>query len=339
MFGLSIFNSASLKKIQADKTYVMAVLDDAKDFILQIEKGNHEIQITGNLQKHEIGSALQLMQASLKRIANEEYERNWITKGLANFVEILRDTSDIKTFSDRVISHLVKYLEFNQGALYIENKDEAGNTFLQLYGSYAYNKKKYREQKIMPGEGLIGTCYLEKSVTYMTNVPHDYVSITSGLGEASPRNIFISPLVINDVIYGVIELASFNLLKVYQRTFIEKISESIASSISNVKAYGHTHQLLTTAQLQSEILATQEEEMRQNMEEMAATQEELHRRNQELQAKELELKQIMAEMTANEEDIQKTQESHRKLMKEYLLLKKEFAAVTKSNGTNDNLTI
>jgi transcriptional regulator with GAF, ATPase, and Fis domain len=328
MLGFKIITSRKLNNCIQERSSLTSILEEAKGFIEEIEKGNLNIEISEHLQHHEFGSSLLKMQSALKKIAEEEYQRNWITKGLANFSDILRDVSNLEDFCTRVIAEMVKYLDFNQGGIYIANEEE-GETVLKLTACYAYNKKKYIEDSILVGEGLVGACFLEKSPIFMTQIPEGYITITSGLGEAVPRNLFLCPLVVNDRVYGVLELASFNILKDYQRSFIEKISENIAAAISNVKIHESTSNLLKAAQEQAEIMSSQEEELRQNLEEMAATQEELNRRNIEFLKKEQELNEILAELNANEQDMQKTQENYRKLMKEHLLLKKEFEAITK----------
>ncbi len=120
----------------------------------------------------------------------------------------------------------------------------------------------------------------------MTKVPQDFVRITSGLGDALPRNILVVPLKLEEQVYGVIELAAFDLLKPYQVAFVERLGESIAANIAGVKDKDRTEALLSSTQQQAEEMRAQEEEMRQNMEELSATQEEMQRVMKEVEGKE-----------------------------------------------------
>ena len=218
------------------------------------------------------------MRNNLSRVAEEDKKRNWSTEGLARFGEILRkNTNNINKLSDEIITNLVKYLNANQGGLYIIEDSKGGEPVMELTACYAWDKKKFISQEIICGEGLVGQVWQEMDTIYLTDVPDNYIKITSGLGDANPTSILIVPLKVNDQIYGVVEMASFNEFTENEIEFVEKIAESIASTISSVKINATTQRLLEESQEMTEQMRSQEEEMRQNMEELQATQEEMQR--------------------------------------------------------------
>lgn len=209
----------------------------------------------------------------------EEEQRNWITQGLAEFGEILRKSSDnLEELSYEIIRYIVNYMKINQGGVFLLNEDKNNEKFFEMTASVAFDRRKFADKIINWGEGLIGRCGLEKETIFMTDVPQDYITITSGLGDSNPSTILIVPLKTNDGLYGVIEIASFRVLQSFEIEFVEKSAESIASTIAMVRNNIQTNKLLKETQIQAEKMAQQEEELRQNLEEMRATQEESDRR-------------------------------------------------------------
>ncbi|MBS1920782.1 MAG: GAF domain-containing protein, partial [Bacteroidetes bacterium] len=237
-------------------------------FAENIGSGKYDSEFSP-LSNHDVlGNALLNMRSNLARVAEEDKKRNWTTEGLAKFGEILRgNSSDVQKLTDEIIGNLVKYLKANQGALYIiDDTSEGQEQTLSMMACYAWNKKKYINQKVQMGEGLTGQCWQEGDVIYLTDVPQNYIRITSGLGDANPNALLIVPLKVNEQIFGVVEIASFGSFKEYEIDFVKRIAESIASTISSVKINARTQRLLSESQQMTEEMRAQEEEMRQNME-------------------------------------------------------------------------
>ncbi len=264
------------------------------DFIENLRSGDFEKEIPELKNNDQLSVSLQNLREYLilskheeaqRRV--EEKQRTWVTQGFAQFGELLRNNNDnLEALSFDIISYLVSYMKINQGGFFLINNNDLGEKFFELKAFVAYDRRKFSDKIISWGEGLIGRCGLEKETIYMTDIPNNYLSVTSGLGEANPRSLLIVPLKINDEIYGVIELAAFNQFEKFEIEFIEKAAESIASTISTVKINIQTAKLLRETQIQAEKMLQQEEELRQNLEEMQATQEESDR-------KEIEMKGIL----------------------------------------------
>lgn len=249
------------------------------DVCVGISEGDFTLQAQVKGDKDTLGSSVNKMIYNLKTAAIEDAKRNWTSDGLAKFAEILRENNDFEKLTSSLISEIVKYVKANQGGLFILDDDP--ETHLELVSSYAYERKKYSKKSIPLNEGLVGQCFLEKNRIYLTDVPSNYVFITSGVGKATPRAVLIVPLLVNEKVEGVIELASFQKFEEHEIVFIEKIAESIASTLSNIKINTQTSKLLAETQEQSEQMRSQEEEMRQNLEEMTSIQEEMQRKEYE----------------------------------------------------------
>lgn len=253
-------------------------LNKASDFANNIGKGNYNFNFTPVSEDDTLGKSLVAMRDELQNFKNEDNQRLWITEGYSIFGELLRSKNDsISELCENFIKELIKYVNLNQGSIFTKEEIK-GEIRLVLKGCYAYSKKKYLELSILPGEGLVGQVYLEGQYSYITNVPEDYIKITSGLGEALPRVVLIAPIKIYEEVLGVVELASFEEIEQYKIDFILKICTDLASVIKAVLNNERTKELLKQVQEKSEQMYSQEEELRQNMEELLSTQEEMVRK-------------------------------------------------------------
>ena len=279
-----------LKEILDAVNILIRNQQDTAEFATEIGHGKFDKNFTPLSENDILGNALLEMRNNLLRAKEaegkrqqEDKQRQWMAEGLAKFGEILRQNNDdIQKLSDEIIRELVHYVGAVQGGIFVVNDNNKEEVVLDMISAYAYDRKKFMEKQVKLGEGLVGTCAIEKLPIYMTDVPDNYVQITSGLGKANPTSILLTPLKMEDKIFGVIELAGFKEFEPYKREFVEKLSESIGATLNAVKINIKTSYLLEQSQQQAEELAAQEEEMRQNMEELQATQEEAYRREQEL---------------------------------------------------------
>ena len=289
-----IFNPGNDYEIEDEEHVVENLISNLKKttgFINNIAKGNYEISWDGltaensTMNTDNIAGELITMRDQMKKVKSEDEIRIWITQGLSNFAEIVRENqNDFKILAEKLIINIVKYLNAQQGGLFILNDENEHDQHLELMGCYAYDRIKSKEKRIEFGQGLVGQCYLEKETIYMTKVPQEFVNITSGLGDARPDCILIVPLKLNEKIEGVIEVASMKPLEAYKIEFVERLGETIASAITSVRTTENTQLLLERSQQQAEEMRAQEEEMRQNMEELQATQEQMQRKTEEVES-------------------------------------------------------
>ncbi len=204
----------------------------------------------------------------------DEQQRNWISTGLAEFGDILRlHAREMETLTYSVISALVGYLDANQGAFFLtqENGEER---YLDMWACHAYDRRKYPDRRIKWGEGLIGAAAMEKMGYYTDKIGDGYLTITSGLGKANPNYLLIEPLLWNEKVFGILEIASFKPMEDYKIQFVQRVAENIATTINTMESNLRTEQLLKETQAQAEQLARQEETVRQNMDALKLAQEE-----------------------------------------------------------------
>jgi methyl-accepting chemotaxis protein len=262
------------------------------NFARQIGTGNLESQLTLLSDEDDLGNSLLEMRNNLinarkeeKKRKEEDEKRQWTNEGLTKLGTLLRDThSDMQELSFQIIQFLVNYLGANQGGMFIKDEEVDGETVtFSLQAAYAYSRRKYKKRTFQLGEGLVGTCAIEKKNIHLTEIPQDYIKITSGLGDANPSSLLLIPLMQEEQVLGIIEIASFRALEDHHLALMHKVSETIASTIASERINKQTAHLLEQSQQQAEELAAQEEEMRQNMEELQATQEEAARKSAEME--------------------------------------------------------
>ncbi|HPI71675.1 MAG TPA: PAS domain S-box protein, partial [Tenuifilaceae bacterium] len=231
-----------------------------------------------------LGKSLLAMRDNLLENNKKETEQNWIANGKDQVAHILRIHNNLEELSYEVLVKLIKYINLIQGALYLY--DEEKKVLINL-ASYAYNRKKYIKQKFKLGEGLIGQCAYEKDIIYRTEIPDDYISISSGiLGDRKPKSLLIVPLITDEKLEGVIEFASLDQqISPLTIRFLREMGEIIARTIFNLRVNQKTERLLLEAQQMTQELKENEEELRQNAEEMRATHEELEKSNLKLESK------------------------------------------------------
>lgn len=257
-------------------------LEGAAEFAQNVGDGKFDYEFSSSGESDSLAIALLQMRDQLVAVAEEDKKRNWATEGIAKFSDILRqDSGNFADLGQLVISSLIKYVKANQGAIFIINEVDDSQPFMELIAMHAWDRKKYLTKKFYMGEGLLGQAWQERDMLYLTEIPEDHVEITSGLGKSNPRSLVIVPLKINEEILGIIEIAAFQQYQEYELSFLEKVGESIASTLKTAKTTHTTNSLLEQSQQQSEEMKAQEEEMRQNMEELQATQEELNRKEKE----------------------------------------------------------
>jgi PAS domain S-box-containing protein len=319
MLSYQIVNKSEVQQLKDEIERLNNTIRHAAEFISEIGKGNMDVEYKSDLENDILRTTLLSMKMQLKVISDQEHVQTWTNKGLAIFADLIRAQYDsLQDFSNAIISNLIKYLNANQGGIFILTGEEEGKPMLEMYASYAYNKKKYNEKSVRPGQGLLGQIFLEKETLYMTEIPDQYTSVTSGLGEATPGFVLIVPLKYNEEAVGVMELASFKKIEKHEIEFAEKIAQSIGTAVASIKINERTEKLLYETREQTENLKSQEEEMRQNLEELQATQEKSEMMERDLRVNKEMLEQKLKEHDQENERMIKYMENYKGMLIEVL---------------------
>src|SRR4030042_4948593 len=291
-------------------------IHNVSEYAVKLSEGNLDAVFEPLGEEDHLANSLNQLKESLVHSRSEEDKRkiedelrNWTTGGIAKFNDLLRhDTDNIERFTINIVKSLVEYLNANQGGLFLMEGEENKEKHLNLVAAYAFDREKYLKKKINIGEGMAGTVVLEKKTIFLKDIPDDYMNITSGMGGARPRSLMIVPLIFNEEVVGVLELASFHVFQPHEIEFVEKIAESTALTLNSVRLNVYTKVLLEESNERAEELAAQEEEMRQNLEELKATQEEMQRIKEKEAAQEAKRREqeqkVMLQMKKNNEELQ-----------------------------------
>ena len=289
---LSLHTGDELEEMSQALNTSLQGLNNKAQFAGAIGEGRYDTALNLLSERDALGKSLLQMRDSLQRASQEEAARRheaqiaaWTTAGQAKLGELLRQHSDdLQHLCDDVVGELVRYLGANQGALFLLSdtpQDDGALRHFEMMAAYAWDRRKHMRRTVEEGEGLVGACALERAPIYMTDVPPDYITIGSGLGQANPRCILLVPLLSDNQVVGVFELASFRPLEPHEVEFVERACAGVAGTIIGVRMNARTRELLEQSQMQAEEMRAQEEEMRQNLEELQATQEEVARKTEE----------------------------------------------------------
>ncbi|MBW4676289.1 MAG: HAMP domain-containing protein [Desmonostoc geniculatum HA4340-LM1] len=235
------------------------------------------------------------MIANLRETTQKNTEQDWLKTNLAKFTRMLQGQRDLETVSKLILSELAPLVGAQHGVFYLMDSGD-NSTYLKLISSYAYRERKHLANRFYMGEGLVGQCALEKERILLTEVPTDYIKIGSGLGEATPLNAVVLPVLFEGQVTAVIELASFRRFSEIHLTFFDQLTESIAIVLNTIAASMRTEELLKQSQSLAEELQTQQNELRETNKRLEQQAQSLKASEDLLRGQQDELQQTNAEL-------------------------------------------
>ncbi|HYF70145.1 MAG TPA: HAMP domain-containing protein [Ohtaekwangia sp.] len=254
------------------------------------------IRVDAKGELEALKDTINQMITNLRETTLRNQDQDWLKSNLAKFTQMLQGQRDLNTVTKRILSEMAQVVNAHFGAFYILGQNEMGNDVkLKLFASYAYKEEKNVPQEFAIGEGLVGQCAFEKEKILITNVPQGYIKINSGLGKIKPTNLIILPVLFENNVKAVIELASLDALSETHIDFLSQVTESIGIVLNTIETNTRTEELLA----QSQSLAS----------ELKVQQEELRRTNDELQDKALLLVKQKEEVEAKNKEVEEARKS------------------------------
>jgi signal transduction histidine kinase/HAMP domain-containing protein/ActR/RegA family two-component response regulator len=222
----------------------------------------------------------------LRETMRQNTEQDWLKTNLERFTRMLQGQRDLPTVSRMILAELAPLVSAQHGVFYaLTEGGEGDSPLLQLQAGYGFKERKHLANHFRLGEGLVGQCAAEKERILLTDVPADYVQINSGLGEATPLNIIVLPILFEGSVRAVIELASFAAFSPTHQSFLDQLTESIGLVLNTVEATSVTEKLLEQAQSQAQELQSRQEQLHQSNEDLAQQATLLADKNSEVEGK------------------------------------------------------
>jgi HAMP domain-containing protein/signal transduction histidine kinase/DNA-binding response OmpR family regulator len=259
------------------------------------------IRVDARGEVEELKDTINQMIANLKATTLLNQEQDWLKSNLAKFTQMLQGQKDLNTVTRRILSELAQVANAQLGMFYILEQDEnEQNKKLKLFSAHAYNDEVDIQKEFALGQGLVGQCAVEKERILLTNVPSNYLKISSGLGELLPVSVIVLPVLFENQIKAVIELASFGEFSETHLDFLSQLTESIGIVLNTIEANTRTEELLAQSQSLTDELRVTNEELQDKAHLLAKQKQEVEAKNNEVEEarKSLEEKAEQLQLTS-----------------------------------------
>ncbi|MDQ3979186.1 MAG: HAMP domain-containing protein, partial [Actinomycetota bacterium] len=230
----------------------------------------------------ELKDNINQMISNLRETTARNEEQDWLKSNLARIGAVLQGHRDVDTVSRLIMSELTPLVGAQHGAFFMADADADGSTVFRLSAGYGFRAHKGVATSYAEGEGLVGQAAVEGKPILLTNVPKGYVKIGSALGEAAPANIVIYPVLFEEQVLAVLELASFRAFSGINMAFLEQIVETVGVVLNTILATMRTEELLKQSQTLTNELQKQQSELQHTNAEIELARRELEERAEQL---------------------------------------------------------
>ncbi|MEV7344745.1 HAMP domain-containing protein [Streptomyces sp. NPDC093544] len=267
------------------------------------------ITVEASGEVSELKDNINSMVESLRETTRANHEQDWLKTNLARVSGLMQGYRDLDIVADLIMDELTPLVTAQYGAFYLA-EESAHGTELRLVGSYGYPNDTDRPARIPMGRSLVGQAARNRRAITVAELPPGYVTISSGLGQTVPTALVVLPIVVEEQVLGVIELASVTHFTPVHQTFLEQLMETIGVNVSTIVANARTDELLgesqrLTAELQarSEELQVQQDELQRSNAELEDKASLLVTQNRDIEAKNLQIEQARQELEARAQQL------------------------------------
>jgi HAMP domain-containing protein/CheY-like chemotaxis protein/signal transduction histidine kinase len=256
-----------------------------------VTKGDltRSIQVDARGEVAELKDNINTMIGNLRLTTDVNTEQDWLKTNLAKFTNMLQGQRDLTTVGRLLLTELTPLVNAHMGVIYqVENEDRPQ---LRLLSAYAGDGNSPHQQIVQFGEGLVGQCAMDKRQRLISDIPNDAIPINSALLRVVPKNLVVLPVLFENQVKAVIELASVSAFTNSQMTFLEQLTDSIGIVLNSIEATMQTEGLLKQSQQLAGELQTQQKELQQTNEQLEQKAQQLAERNVEVERKNQEIEQ------------------------------------------------
>jgi len=251
---------------------------------------SRSIQVEARGEVSYLKDNINEMIRNLKETTQKNAQQDWLKTNLARFTRLLQGQRDLQAVTSLILSELAPLVSAHHGVFYMMDSKEPDGR-LRMLASYGYRSSRKLPTSFLPGEGLVGQCALEKQRIWLTDVPRDYIAVSSGLGSAPPTNIVVLPILFEQQVKAVIEIASLGRFTETHLSFLDQLMESIGVVLNTIEANSRTESLLTQSQSLAQELQQTNQELAEKARLLSVQNNEVERKNREVEQAKLALEE------------------------------------------------
>ncbi|MGV3654683.1 MAG: response regulator [Noviherbaspirillum sp.] len=267
------------------------------DVATAVTKGDltRSVQVQAHGEVADLKDNINEMIRNLKETTQKNARQDWLKTNLARFTGLLQGQRDLETVTALILSELAPLVSAQHGVFYMMDP-KGRDARLRMMAGYGYRHNKNVPLSFAPGEGLVGQCALQMQRILLDNVPRDYIQVSSGLGAAPPASIVVLPILFDQQVKAVIEIASLDRFTETHLSFLDQLMESIGVVLNTIEANSRTESLLAQSQSLAQELQQTNQELGEKARLLSEQNREVEHKNREVEQAKLEIEEKASQL-------------------------------------------